>query len=74
MKIRDIIGKGRERRFRGPRKPTFKTNRLSQKDEKNLLDNEISEDKNTHLDHAEELVFIQGNEGIKRIVNSFSTL
>ena len=73
MKIRDIIVKGRERRFRGPRKPRLKQVGFHKK-MKNLLDNEISEDKNTHLDHAEELVFIQGNEGIKRIVNSFSTL
>ena len=73
MKIKDILGKGRERRFRGPRKPRLKQVGFHKK-MKNLLDNEISEDKNTHLDHAEELVFIQGNEGIKRIVNSFSTL
>ena len=29
---------------------------------KNLLDNEIQKKKNTHLDHAEELVFIQAQK------------
>ena len=74
MKIRDIIGKGRERRFRGPRKPRLKQVGFHKK-MKNLLDAELKEeDKNTHLDHAEELVFIQGTEGIKRVVGTFTKL
>ena len=74
MKIRDIIGKGRERRFRGPRKPRLKQVGFHKK-MKNLLDAELQEeDKNTHLDHAEELVFIQGTEGIKRAVGTFTKL
>jgi len=74
MKIKDIIGKGRERRFRGPRKPRLKQVGFHKK-MKNLLDAELQEeDKNTHLDHAEELVFIQGTEGIKRAVGTFTKL
>ena len=74
MKIKDILGKGRERRFRGPRKPRLKQVGFHKK-MKNLLDAELKEeDKNTHLDHAEELVFIQGTEGIKRAVGTFTKL
>ena len=74
MKIKDIIGKGRERRFRGPRKPRLKQVGFHKK-MKNLLDAELKEeDKNTHLDHAEELVFMQGTEGIKRVVGTFTKL
>ena len=74
MKIKDIIGKGRERRFRGPRKPRLKQVGFHKK-MKNLLDAELQEeDKNTHLDHAEELVFMQGTEGIKRAVGTFTKL
>ena len=74
MKIKDILGKGRERRFRGPRKPRLKQVGFHKK-MKNLLDAELQEeDKNTHLDHAEELVFIQGTEGIKRVVGTFTKL
>jgi flagellin-specific chaperone FliS len=74
MKIKDILGKGRERRFRGPRKPRLKQIGFHKK-MKNLLDAELQEeDKNTHLDHAEELVFIQGTEGIKRAVGTFTKL
>ena len=74
MKIKDIIGKGRERRFRGPRKPRLKQVGFHKK-MKNLLDTDLQEeDKNTHLDHAEELVFMQGTEGIKRAVGTFTKL
>tara|TARA_B100001057_G_scaffold500473_1_gene615743 strand:- start:2818 stop:4167 length:1350 start_codon:yes stop_codon:yes gene_type:complete len=74
MKVRDILGKGRERRFRGPRKPRFKQVGFHKK-LKGLLDAELKEeDKNTHLDHAEELVFINGSEGIKRVVDTFTKL
>lgn len=74
MKIRDILGKGRERRFRGPRKPRLKQVGFHKK-MKGLLDADLQEeDKNTHLDHAEELVFIQGSEGIKRVVGTFTKL
>lgn len=74
MKIKDILGKGRERRFRGPRKPRLKQVGFHKK-MKNLLDAELQEeDKNTHLDHAEELVFMQGTEGIKRAVGTFTKL
>ena len=74
MKIKDILGKGRERRFRGPRKPRLKQVGFHKK-MKNLLDAELKEeDKNTHLDHAEELVFMQGTEGIKRVVGTFTKL
>ena len=42
---------------------------------KGLLDSDLQEeDKNTHLDHAEELVFMQGSEGIKRVVGTFTKL
>lgn len=73
MKIRDILGKGRQRRFRGPRVPRLKQKGFHQR-MKGLLDSEINEDKNTHLDHAEELVFMHGNAGIKRVVDTFSKL
>ena len=74
MKVKDIIGKGRERRFRGPRKPRLKQIGFHKK-MKSLLDADLQEeDKNTHLDHAEELVFIQGSEGIKRVVGTFTKL
>ena len=76
MKISEIIlGKGRERRFRGPRKPRLKQKGFHQR-MKGLLDatQEVTEAKNTHLDHAEELVFMYGDEGIKRVVGTFSKL
>lgn len=74
MKIKDILGKGRERRFRGPRKPRLKQVGFHKK-LKGLLDAELNEeDKNTHLDHAEELVFMHGSEGIKRVVGTFTKL
>jgi hypothetical protein len=74
MKVKDILGKGRERRFRGPRKPRLKQVGFHKK-MKGLLDADLQEeDKNTHLDHAEELVFMQGSEGIKRIVGTFTKL
>ena len=74
MKIKDILGKGRQRRFRGPRKPRQKQVGFHKK-MKGLLDSDLQEeDKNTHLDHAEELVFMQGSEGIKRVVGTFTKL
>ena len=73
MKIKDILQKGRERRFRGPRKPRLKQVGFHKK-LKGLLDGKLREDKNTHLDHAEELVFMHGTEGLKRVVNTFSKL
>lgn len=74
MKISEIIlSQGLNRRFRGPRKPRMKQKGFHQR-MKSLSDAKLEEDKNTHLDHAEELVFNQGTEGIKRIVSTFSQL
>jgi len=74
MKIREItLSKGRERRFRGPRKPRLKQVGFHNK-MKGLLDSELQEDKNTHLDHAEELVFMHGTSGLKRVVDTFTKL
>ena len=41
---------------------------------KNLLDNDLSEAKNTHLDHAEELIFMYGQDGLNRVVSTYSKL
>ena len=74
MKIKDILGKGRQRRFRRSKKPRQKQVGFHKK-MKGLLDSDLQEeDKNTHLDHAEELVFMQGSEGIKRVVGTFTKL
>ena len=75
MKISEIIlSQGLNRRFRGPRKPRLKQKGFHQR-MKALSDaKQLEEDKNTHLDHAEELVFNQGTQGIKRVVTTFSHL
>jgi len=74
MKISDIIlNQGIERRFRGPRKPRLKQVGLHNR-MKNLLDNDLSEAKNTHLDHAEELIFMYGQDGLNRVVSTYSKL
>jgi hypothetical protein len=78
MKISEIIlGAGLERRFRGPRKPRLKQVGFhSRLKAKGLLDADLNEadGKNTHLDHAEELVFMYGTDGIKRVVTTFAGL
>ena len=43
MKVKDIIGKGRERRFRGPRKPRLKQIGFHKK-MKSLLDADLQEE------------------------------
>lgn len=76
MKISEIIlGKGRERRFRGPRVPRLKQKGFHKR-MKGLLDatQEVTEAKNTHLDHAEELIFMYGDKGLDRVVGTFSKL
>jgi len=74
MKISDIIlNQGIERRFRGPRKPRLKQVGLHNR-MKTLLDNDLSEAKNTHLDHAEELIFMYGQDGLNRVVSTYSKL
>lgn len=73
MKIDEIIlGGYKKRRHRDPRK-----HRLVQPDNLYTVsgrDLNEAEGKNTHLDHAEELVFMHGTDGIKRVVNTFSNL
>ena len=76
MKISEIIlQQGINRRFRGTRKPRLKQKGFHAR-MKGLLDSEnVTESaKNTHLDHAEELVFMHGSEGIKRVVGTFAQL
>ena len=73
MKIDEIVlGGHKKRRHRDNRH-----HRLVQPDNlytvsgKDLTE---ADGKNTHLDHAEELVFMHGTAGIKRVVNTFSNL
>ena len=76
MKISEIIlQQGINRRFRGPRKPRLKQKGFHAR-MKGLLDSENVQEaaKNTHLDHAEELVFMHGSDGIKRVVGTFAQL
>ena len=77
MKISEIIlQQGRERRFRGPRKPRLKQKGFHQR-MKSLLDAENvveADGKNTHLDHAEEIVFLRGDAGLKQVIQTFSQL
>jgi hypothetical protein len=76
MKISEIIlQQGINRRFRGPRKPRLKQKGFHKR-MKGLLDSEnVTEAaKNTHLDHAEELVFMHGTKGIQRVVGTFAEL
>ena len=76
MKISEIIlQQGIQRRFRGPRKPRLKQKSFHKR-MKGLFDGEnVTESaKNTHLDHAEELVFMHGTQGIQRVVGTFAEL
>lgn len=76
MKISEIIlQQGIERRFRGPRKPRL-TQKSFHKRMKGLFDGEQVKEaaKNTHLDHAEELVFMRGTQGIQTVVGTFAEL
>lgn len=66
MKIKDILGiTPHHKRHRGPRKPRTISGR-------DLVGE--AEGKNTHLDHAEELVFIYGRAGVNRLVTSYKKL
>jgi len=66
MKIKDILGiNPHNRRHRGPRVPR----KIHGRD----LVGE-AEGKNTHLDHAEELVFLYGRAGVDRLVDSYTKL
>ena len=61
MKIKDILGKGDSVDLE-VQETTLKQVDFHKK-MKGLLDPDLQEeDKNTHLDHAEELVFMQGSK------------
>lgn len=69
MKVKDILGTNpKNKKYRGPRKPRHRG--------RDLVSDSIAEagGKNTHLDHAEELVFLRGTEGIKQVVATFAQL
>ena len=69
MKVEDILGKGRQRRFRGPRKPRNKQVGFHQKMKK-LLDKALKE--SARIQHLEDLVLgldgPAGSEGGKKAI------
>ena len=58
MKVRDILGAGLERRFRGPRKPRNKQVGFHQKMKK-LLDKALKEE-GARIQHLEDLIIWDG--------------
>ena len=67
MKVREIVlGKGRERRFRGPRKPRNKQIGFHQKMKK-LLDKALKED-GARIQHLEDLIIWDGSVGGQKAV------
>ena len=68
MKIKEIsLWKGRERRFRGPRKPR-NVQIGFHKRMKKLLDKAINEDDGARIQHLEDLVIWQGSAGGKKSI------
>lgn len=65
MKIRDIIGGTYKRRL-------SRGSRIKRIQQKSLFSE--AGDKNTHLDHAEEIIFLRGIAGVQQLVNNFSNL
>lgn len=65
MKIRDIIGGTYKRRL-------SRGSRIKRIQQKSLFSE--AGDKNTHLDHAEEIIFLRGIVGVQQLVNNFSNL
>ena len=67
MKVREIIlGKGRERRFRGPRKPRNKQIGFHQKMKK-LLDKALKEE-GARIQHLEDLIIFDGSVGGQKTI------
>jgi len=67
MKVREIIlGKGRERRFRGPRKPRNKQIGFHQKMKK-LLDKALKEE-GARIQHLEDLIIWDGSVGGQKAI------
>jgi len=67
MKVREIVlGKGRERRFRGPRKPRNKQIGFHQKMKK-LLDKALKED-GARIQHLEDLIIWDGSVGGQKAI------
>jgi hypothetical protein len=66
MKIKDILGGTQKRKLR-------RGSRIKRLRQRELLVRE-SDGKNVHLDHAEELVFIRGKQGVAELVNNFTNL
>ena len=65
MKIRDIIGGTYKRRL-------SRGSRIKRIQQKSLFSE--AGDKNPHLDHAEEIIFLRGIAGVQQLVNNFSNL
>jgi hypothetical protein len=65
LKIRDIIGGTYKRRL-------SRGSRIKRVQQKSLFSE--AGDKNTHLDHAEEIIFLRGIAGVQQLVNNFSNL
>ena len=61
MKVEDILDKGRQRRFRGPRKPRNKQVGFHQKMKK-LLDKALKEE-GARIQHLEDLIIWDGSVG-----------
>jgi hypothetical protein len=66
MKIRDILGAGLERRFRGPRKPRNKQVGFHQKMKK-LLDKALREE-GARIQHIEDLIIWDGSVGGQKAI------
>ena len=66
MKVRDILGAGLERRFRGPRKPRNKQVGFHQKMKK-LLDKALNEE-GARIQHLEDLIIWDGSVGGQKAI------
>ena len=66
MKVRDILGAGLERRFRGPRKPRNKQVGFHQKMKK-LLDKALKEE-GARIQHLEDLIIWDGSVGGQKAI------
>ena len=66
MKVRDILGAGLERRFRGPRKPRNKQVGFHQKMKK-LLDKALNEE-GARIQHLEDLIIWDGSAGGQKAI------
>ena len=66
MKVRDILGAGLERRFRGPRKPRNKQIGFHQKMKK-LLDKALKEE-GARIHHLEDLIIWDGSVGGQKAI------